>query len=281
MQEREGGLLHEWLRRTALARPDSVAIVEEDRSTSFGELLERALSLSAALIEMGVRKGDRVALILPKTTDAVISIFAALFAGAIYVPILPGWPKERIDSTLEDCAPRVVFTSSEGGLLITARPQGSAAVLSDVSLGDPALILFTSGSTGRPKGVVLSHGAVAAFVKWTAQEFQIGPADRIASPAPLGFDLSTFDIFNMALCGATCVLIPGHIAWLPRFLAGFMRESRITCWYSVPSILAGMLEDGGLAKGANPGLRLVLFAGEYSRARMSRGYRRRFRRRCA
>lgn len=262
MQGPESGLLHEWLRRTAEARPDSVAIVEEDRSTSFAELLERSLTLSAALVEMGVRKGDRVALILPKTTDAIVSIFAALFAGAIYVPILPGWPKERIAGTLEDCAPRVVITAPEDGPLITARPRGSSAVLPGVSLDDAALILFTSGSTGKPKGVVLSHRAVAAFVKWTAEEFEIGPADRIASPAPLGFDLSTFDIFSMALCGATCVLIPDHIAWLPRFLVDFLRESRITCWYSVPSILAGMLQDGGLAKSANANLRLVLFAGE-------------------
>lgn len=234
-----------------------MAIVEEERSTSFAELLERSLYLSATMMELGVRKGDRIALILPKTTDAIVSIFAALFAGAIYVPILPGWPKERIDATLEDCAPRVVITGSEGVPVISHRSDGDRK-----SGGDSALILFTSGSTGRPKGVVLSHGAVAAFVKWTAQEFQIGPADRIASPAPLGFDLSTFDIFNMALCGATCVLIPEHIAWLPRFLVDFMRESRITCWYSVPSILAGMLQDGALAKGSQPDLRLVLFAGE-------------------
>ncbi len=128
--------------------------------------------------------------------------------------------------------------------------------------GDPALILFTSGSTGRPKGVVLSHRAVSAFVRWSAREFQICSTDRIACPSPLGFDLSTFDIFNMALCGATCVLVPGHIVWMPRFLVQFVREARITCWYSVPSILAGMLQEGRLAEHEYPGLRVILFAGE-------------------
>ena len=50
----------------------------------------------------------------------------------------------------------------------------------------------------------------------------------------------------MALCGATCVLVPGHIVWMPRFLVQFVRQARITCWYSVPSILAGMLQEGRL-----------------------------------
>ena len=70
----------------------------------------------------------------------------------------------------------------------------------------------------------------------------------------------------MALCGATCVLVPGHSLWMPRFLVQFLREARISCWYSVPSILAGMLEDGRLAEHDYPGLRLVLFAGEVFRS---------------
>ena len=104
--------------------------------------------------------------------------------------------------------------------------------------------------------------AVSAFVKWTAREFQISSIDRIACPSPLGFDLSTFDIFNMALCGATCVLVPDHIVWMPRFLVQFLLQARITCWYSVPSILTGMLQEGRFAEHEYPDLRVILFAGE-------------------
>jgi non-ribosomal peptide synthetase component F len=113
--------------------------------------------------------------------------------------------------------------------------------------------------------VVLSHRAVGAFVKWSAREFHLCSTDRIACPSPLSFDLSTFDIFNMAWCGATCVLVPDHSVWMPRFLVQFVREARITCWYSVPSILAGMLEEGRMAQHEYPGLRVILFAGEVFR----------------
>jgi amino acid adenylation domain-containing protein len=297
LPEPDGDLLSDWLRRTAAATPDAPAVIEqtqieptqvertqieENRVTTFRELFEQSVSLAVRFVEHGIHKQDRIALVLPKTTEAIVSVFASLLAGAVYVPIHPQWPKERIETTLVDCGARLVIendgfspriTDRETGEVIPwqAAPVAPADVSGEGSLpradpGDPAFILFTSGSTGRPKGVVLSHRAVSAFVRWTAHEFRISSADRIACPSPLSFDLSTFDIFNMALCGATCVLVPGPSVWMPRFLVQFLRESGITCWYSVPSILAGMLEEGRLAQHDYPGLRVMLFAGEVFRA---------------
>lgn len=280
-------MLSDWLRRAAAATPEAPAIIEagpgeEDRVTSFRELFEQAASLAVHFVEHGVQRQHRIALVLPKTTEAIVSVFASLMAGAIYVPIHPQWPKERIETTLADCGARLVIEGDNGSApRITDRNTGGSipwpvapSTASDISklgslpaahAGDSALILFTSGSTGQPKGVLLSHRAVSAFVRWSAREFQICSADRIACPSPLSFDLSTFDIFNMALCGAACVLVPGRSVWMPRFLVQFLREARITCWYSVPSILAGMLEAGRLAQHDYPGLRLILFAGEVFR----------------
>jgi amino acid adenylation domain-containing protein len=274
LPEVESNLFCDWLRERATIAPNAPAIVEDDRSTSFSELFEQATALASRFVSHGIQKQDRIALVLPKTTDAIISVFASLLAGAIYVPIHPKWPKERIETVLVDCSARLVIEGENGQPRITDRQTGvcvpwktepalkSIVSLPEVDSHDPALILFTSGSTGRPKGVVLSHNAVSAFVRWTAREFKISSNDRIACPSPLGFDLSTFDIFNMALCGATCVLVPDHTVWMPRFLVQFMRQASITCWYSVPSILTGMLQDGRFAKHEYPGLRVILFAGE-------------------
>jgi amino acid adenylation domain-containing protein len=265
LPEPDTALLHEWLLRAAAATPGAIALEEEDRRTSFQELAASAAAIAATLRARGVRPGDRVALLLPKTTEAVAAVFGCLLAGAVYVPIHPRWPADRIAAVVEDCGARLIFEAAEGGVrLVPARDTGSKASvgMNACATEDTAVILFTSGSTGRPKGVVLSHRAVAAFVRWSAAEFGIAAADRIACPSPLGFDLSTFDLFNMALCGATCVLVPENIGWMPRFLVRYAAEKRVTVWYSVPSILARMLRDGGMRLGTCADLRVVLFAGE-------------------
>jgi amino acid adenylation domain-containing protein len=282
----DGDLLHEWLRQSAAAAPDAVALIEEERETTFAELLAQAQSLALRFCEHGIQPRDRIALALPKNTDAIVALFASLLAGAIYVPIHTRWPQERLEAVLAECEARLLIDGDStppriadlltGASIAWPAPTAHEADLArvpQVSLlrpgrlpamrpEDTALILFTSGSTGQPKGVELTYRAVSAFVRWTAHEFQIVAGDRIACPSPLGFDLSTFDIFNMALCGATAVLVPDNIAWMPRFLVQFMRESRVSCWYSVPSILAGMLREGRMAAHSYPHLRLILFAGE-------------------
>ena len=275
MPELESELLHEWLQHSAALAPDAVAIIDEERVTSFAQLLVQAQSLALRFCQHGIQPRDRIALALPKNSDAIVAVFASLLAGAIYVPIHPRWPRERIDAVLAECEarllievdgvrPRIVDLGSGACIewLTPEETETDLALLPQLTAEDTAFILFTSGSTGRPKGVELSHRAVGAFVRWTAQEFQISSGDRIACPSPLGFDLSTFDIFNMALCGATAVLVPDNIVWMPRFLVQFLRESRISCWYSVPSILVGMLQEGRMAAHSYPDLRLILFAGE-------------------
>ncbi len=226
-------------------------------------------------------------LLLPKTIEGITSIFACLLAGAVYVPIQPRWPLGRIETTLADCEPRFLIAEPTHPLVGQPSTQsGSTPVVlklptgaqfsweralahpgkpyseTNVDPGDPAFILFTSGSTGRPKGVTLSHRAVGSFVDWSAEEFRIGPEDRLACPSPLSFDLSTFDVFNMAFRGAACHIVGENVVWMPRFLAQFVLDQRITVWYSVPSILAELVKEKKFTEARFTELRLVIFAGE-------------------
>ncbi|MBI1722733.1 MAG: amino acid adenylation domain-containing protein [Gemmatimonadetes bacterium] len=291
-------LLHHLLPESASRFPDRTAVrFGEDRLT-YADLEAQAGRLAAALVEAGVKKGDRVGIHFHKSARSVVAVFAVLKAGGIYVPLDPNSPRARIARIIEDCGIRHLIASQEKlGALMAGTPEAPAPALDAAFLvdsetaepgtsvkrvvgwgevekltplagpadgvdGDLSYILYTSGSTGIPKGVMISHRAAFAFVNWTHDAFGMSERDVVSNHAPLHFDLSIFDIFTTIKAGGTVVPVPERLSTFPVRLAEFIRDQRITCWYSVPSALTMMLLRGNLAKHSYPDLRLVLFAGE-------------------
>ncbi len=284
-------LLHELLWRAAEAWPARVALEEEDGAAiTYGELARLTDATSAVLQRLGVRRGDRVAVCLPKSIDAVAAIFAVMKARATYLPLDPSAPVERNRAILRDA--RVSGAVLERRFAERLREEiGKAAVLSvdevgrgdglrrslaespragwapeadaaDVHPGEPAYILYTSGSTGTPKGVMISHAAALSFVDWSSKTFYPTSADCFSSHAPLHFDLSVFDLYVAIRHGARVVLISERTGKEPLRLSALIAERRISVWYSVPSVLALLAGYGRLERRRYADLRLVLFAGE-------------------
>lgn len=290
-----GYLLQHLLTNSAKRFPEKESVVFKDQHISFGELDKLTDKLAATLHANGVKRGDRVAICMNKSIPSIISILAILKAGAVYIPLDPNSPLQRIAYIMENAGVRCLLASTkkaekirqlEDGkgmpevLILTDAEQEPAglptkvipwdAVLQNKGVPPPvtsietdlAYILYTSGSTGAPKGVMISHLNALTFINWSAEEFGLQPSDRVSSHAPLHFDLSIFDIFTAIKAGATICLVPEEYSVFPRTLIKFIQEARLTVWYSVPSILIHMLVHGGMGRFQFPDLRLLLFAGE-------------------
>ena len=286
-------ILQQLLTESARRHAERTAVWARGRTLSYRELEERSNQLGHFLRAHGIKKGDRIGLFFSKAVESVIAMFGALKAGAVYVPLDPNQPAERITYIINNCGIKGLITSADRLRMLehSSTPSVEFTLLThELSNGsdrpntfswnalanfptensielqatttDLAYILYTSGSTGRPKGVMLSHQNALTFVEWCAEMFEIGTSDRVSNHAPLHFDLSVFDVYNSIKAGATLYMVPDELAVFPASLATWIEEKQITVWYSVPSALVHLVLHGNVNADRFRELRLILFAGE-------------------
>lgn len=291
--------LQDYVTREAERRPDATALVDGEQTVAYQDMERRSNQLARLLLEGGCQPGDRVGLLLPKSADAVIGMLAVLKAGGLYVPVDPESPASRIEkimlasecryilagaaatSLLQKLMPMMAADTRPGLIWMSgAEPAGldfqprftiaDANALHDEPLasalqprgGGPAHLLFTSGSTGVPKGVIVTHANVVAFVDWAKAYFGLNEHDRVSCHSPLHFDLSTFDLYGAFAAGAEVHLVPPKLSLFPKGLIGFMRDRRLTQWFSVPSVLTYLTRFDAVEDGDFPEMKRLIWCGE-------------------
>ncbi|RKI65092.1 amino acid adenylation domain-containing protein, partial [Corallococcus sp. AB049A] len=225
--------------------PDAVALVSEDGSLTYAQLDARANQLAHHLRASGIAEGSRVAVLLPRSPDLIVSLLAVLKAGAAYVPIDLHAPPERWSLLLEQSGAAMVVTreavADELPSLMTplvlldadasrlaSRP--TTAPPDPNSTGDRlAYVLFTSGSTGTPKGVCVPHRAVLRLVV-DSDFMRFGPDEVFLQLAPAAFDASTLEIWGALLHGARLVLAPAGELSLARIAEALTGHRVTTLW---------------------------------------------------
>jgi amino acid adenylation domain-containing protein len=274
-----GSHLCTYLEESAGRLPQRLAAIDAYGSQlTYEELNEQANRVAGFLTDHGVRPGDRVGLVIPKTTMALTALFGIMKARAAYVPIDWTGPMERAARILTGCQVRVAFVDPRcqglSGAAENIVPLDAAAwdsilqhepLSADPSARRPddlAYILYTSGSSGIPKGAMLTQRNAASFVDWCAEVFAASEEDRFGNHAPFHFAISIVDLFVPIKRGGSVHLVSEELGKNPKDLARFIANHRLTVWYSTPAILGLLAEFGDLSRLDCSSLRLVLFAGE-------------------
>lgn len=201
----------------ARLHPARRAIEHDGHGMSYQQLLFAVQALAGHLAAQGAGEGTRVAVLLPRSPQAVTVLLAVMWVGASHVPIDPEGPPARLALVIDDARPALVVTTSRWAAGV---PPGQRCLNLDDDagyeprLGEPrpvaddalAYVLYTSGSTGRPNGVAIGRAALAHFVAAARMRYRITAEDRVLQFAPLHFDASVEEIFLSLCSGATLVL---------------------------------------------------------------------------
>jgi amino acid adenylation domain-containing protein len=271
----EPALIHSAFLEQADRYPDWIAVVDERRTLTYGELRQIAAHTAAGLVAEGACRNRLVAVVMEKGWEEIAAVLAIAMAGAAYLPIDAALPPARIRQLLEIGEVDTVLTQSQ----VADRMQLPEALRRiDVDtveapadatppdcLAEPsdlAYVIFTSGSTGVPKGVMIEHRSANNTIRDINERFRVGPRDRVLALSSLNFDLSVYDIFGVLGAGGAVIIPEAARVRDPLYLLALARRERVTIWNSVPSFLQ-MVVEAGAGESRVDDLRLAMLSGDW------------------
>lgn len=251
----------------AAQRGHAPAVVCGSKCLSYGAMNSAANRLARRLQRLGAGRNERVAVFLDRSPEMVTAVLAALKAGAGYVPLDTAYPPDRLLWMLEDCAPRVVITSSAlRPLLEQCLPPGALPILllidadpliaeeSDANLDvavrgdDLAYVIYTSGSTGRPKGVEIERRAMANFLEAMRGGDWVLPGETLLAISPLSFDAHVSHLHHPLVVGARVVLATREDTADARRLLSLLEEYDVAAMGATPTTWRMLIEAGWKGK---------------------------------
>jgi amino acid adenylation domain-containing protein len=279
--------IHILIGRQAAMHPESVAVTCDGLSISYGDLNARANQLAHHLRRMGVGPGCLVAIGLERSIDMIVGLLGILKSGAGYLPLDPGYPRERLVFTLEDARPFAFVTTSTGRPSLPASDlpvvllDSEADILRQEPVTDPqigedldtlAYVIYTSGSTGKPKGCQITHRNVARLFSATAPWFGFGTADVWTFFHSHAFDFSVWEIWGALIYGGRVVVVPYRVSRSPADFLDLLVREKVTVLNQTPSAFRTLIEaDRRNAHSAGRlSLRYVVFGGEALELQMLR-----------
>ena len=254
------------------------ALFFADGSITFAELAARAGRVARWLADRDIRRGDVVAIQLPKRRETYAIWLGCLRQGAPYVFVDPRNPPIRSQQILARLTPKLLFTATDqtnpfgdtvrladanaGDAWIAGLPVSEPPVAAPIHGLDPAYIMFTSGSTGEPKGAVIPHQGVLSLMRWVRESVCDPAASRFSNINPLHFDNAVYDLYGGLLNGATLVPVETAAHSNPARWVRTMREGRASMIFAVPTLFQTLAQLNLLKPELMPDSRIFMFGGE-------------------
>ncbi|MDL4819443.1 amino acid adenylation domain-containing protein [Actinomadura opuntiae] len=271
------------------AERDRPAVTDAARSLTYGGLAREARRLAALLEDAGVEPGTVVGVGGPRSAAVVAAFLAIELIGALYVPADETWPAGRVRDVLDqagasvlvvadeaESAPALLEGAAEAGCRVlraadaAGREPWAGAPRLD-ALDRPRYVLFTSGSTGLPKGAVVEHQGMVNHLWAKIVDLGLTGDDVVAFTAPLGFDISIWQMLCPLLVGGRVDVIGDEVGHDPVAFARAVDGQGITVVELVPTMVRHLLDDlPDAPEGSLGGLRWMIATGEELPAELAR-----------
>ncbi|HMM68213.1 MAG TPA: amino acid adenylation domain-containing protein, partial [Dokdonella sp.] len=257
----------------AAKNPERIAVEFGELAWSYAELARKARSLTVVLRARGVGPGDLVGVSLLRGPDMLVALLGTLASGAGYVPLDPGFPRERLEHMASDAGLALLLTAASHVGAIDFPPERTLAldapgvldaddssVAGQGRLSDTeavAYVIYTSGSTGKPKGVRVPHRAVANFLASMHREPGLDASDRLLAVTTLSFDIAVLELLLPLSVGARVVLASREQTMDGRELASMIHTRNISVMQATASTWRFKALCGGEALPADLAVKLL------------------------
>ncbi|MEM9291026.1 MAG: amino acid adenylation domain-containing protein [Acidobacteriota bacterium] len=262
-----------WHRIEAQARahPQRTAFIDGEAEISYRQLTQRAREISAELIARGVEPGSLVGVCMHRSWELAATLLGVFGAGCAYVPLDPGYPRQRLRYMLEHSrAAAAIVDHDEAAALCEgvselirlqeiggrAADELSGPAATAPAANDLAYVIYTSGSTGQPKGVAVEHRSLGPLSESLGALMDEEDLAGVSATVSICFDASVLEIFGVLSLGGTLVLAENALA-----LRELPAVDRLRALILVPSALKALLAAGPLPAG----VRTVMLGGEVLR----------------
>jgi acyl-CoA synthetase (AMP-forming)/AMP-acid ligase II len=255
----------------ARRRPTHAAIIDGERTITYGELAGLVFRTAGHLQNIGIKPNDIVGVALGDNADHIVALLSIAWFGAVILPMDVRWTSEEKRRIATHFGARLVIVEANeaaisGVKTVAADEAWHSSVAAHSGKCDfvrrrdqPLLLSLSSGTTGEPKGPMVTHGHTLSRLFIYAFSVTFNEADRFITATPLCFGGARYMTLAYLFMGATVVIFPAP--YEPEGLAKAVNDLRITTLFLVPTLLRRLLELPKATLPLMPSLRLLLSSG--------------------